>query len=73
MKLRSGQKYGSYQVSKLAYTVSITISRLNIPAITRKGSGATGIIRTSVVLVRDETCTDTIPSERAVPNDLVTD
>jgi len=55
---------------QLAYTASIWTSLLNIPVITRKGSGATtGVIRTSIALVRDETCTDTIPSERAVSND----
>jgi hypothetical protein len=55
---------------QLAYTVSIRTSRLNIPIITRTRSGATtGIIRTGVVLVRDETCTDMISSERAVFND----
>ena len=54
---------------KLAYTVSIRTSRLIIPVNTQTGSGATRrIIRTSVVLVRDKTCTDTIPSERAVSN-----
>jgi len=43
---------------------------LNIHVITRTGSGAkTGKIRTSVLLLRDETCVDTIPSERAVSND----
>jgi len=55
---------------QLGYTASIRTSLLNVPVIPRKGSGArTGVIRTSIVLLRDDARTDMIPLERAVSND----